>query len=736
MKHNKKFFIALIADAVILLVTKFAFAQGSIAGLSLQGFTGLLNTPNAEVTKEGSADIQYNTERNILRSDQSARNTLLSLGIFSNVELSGRIWVQDAQPTVRDLSANVKLRLIGGKRSLAVGAQDIGGGATSFKTAYLVGSQRFGPARLSMGYGTGPDRMNGIFGGLEWGIFKNLDVLAEHDTVDNNFGIRLRTPERWIGHGIRLGFIAKQAVESTNHRQFEYGIGLTIPFGNNYYHQKPLTLPADSPVKLPNTIVTTGIISGKEVAQPGKLDKVNPYLLSPLSIDAPKKNITLDSVISSTTNIEATELIKLENIGRRIVDLGFENVRIGVRDGNTVYVEYENHRYNHNELDALGLVMGTTVVGAPKTLPWMAVLVKRDNLPIIEVKVSIEVYRDFLMGPRDSDKLSIWSTSVNALSKKIAIRTVNHFSDSADIRWVDISEQNHPRARITLSPGVPRYFLATEFNFLDYALTLNPELEVPLWKGGALSASWSIPLIHTKNLDEGGIFGRFYPRAELYNLWLQQGMRPSANIFELAGVGMHWHDNANYFGGFNDVIWMPGGSGNHYLRGQLGYFHNSDSEPIWPNQKNRKIAIGAYRYFYVPLDLSLEAMFGRFWYDDHGLLLKATRFFGDTSIAVYYKDTNEGRAAGLEFSIPFTPRQDMKPEFVQFKGKERLMISVETTLASAGQANYLRPDLAIIPTLPRSLGRNYLNYGRLSADYIHKHILRLREAYARWGEGK
>ncbi|CAK0753232.1 putative Exopolysaccharide biosynthesis protein YbjH [Gammaproteobacteria bacterium] len=733
VKHTKNFFITLTEHIIILLVTEFAFAQGPATGLSLQGFTGLLNTPNANVTQEGSADLQYNTERKVSISDKPASNMLLSFGLFSNMELSGRIFEQDRRKgnywAVRDMSANVKLWLINGKDSLAVGAQDIGGGATFFKTAYVVGSRQIGPTRLSMGYGTGPDRLSGVFGGLEWTIFDNLDFIAEHDTVDNNFGIRLRTPESWIGHGIRLGIIAKQAIEPTNHRQFEYGIGLTIPFGSNHYLEKPLALSTNYlNQKLPNT-------TGGSTSQPGKLDKVNPYIFSPFSTSNPKRSIVSDQTIPSSANIETTELTKLENIGRRIVDLGLENVRIGVRDNNTVYVEYENHRYNHNELDALGIVMGTTAIGAPESLRWMAILVKKDNLPVIEVKIPIEGYRDFLAGPHDPNKLSIWPTSVGALWGQMTIRTVNHLSDSANIRWVDVPEQNHPWARMILAPAIPRYFLATEFDVLDYALTLNPELEVPLWKGGVLSANWSLPLLHTKNLDEHGIFGRFYPRAELYNLWLQQGMRPSENIFELAGVGLHRHDNADYVGVFNDIAWIPGGA-DHRFRGQLGYLHSSDEKPIWPNQKNRKVAIGAYRYFYVPQDLSLEAMFGRFWYDDRGLLLKATRFFGDASVAVYYKDTNEGRAAGLEFSIPLTPRQDMKPKFIQFKGKEHWTIGVETTLASTGQSNNLRPDLAIIPTLPRTLGRNYLNYGRLSAAYIRNHILRLREAYARWGEEK
>jgi hypothetical protein len=39
-----------------------AAAAGLGASPSLQGFTGLLNTPNAQVTREGTADLGYSNQ--------------------------------------------------------------------------------------------------------------------------------------------------------------------------------------------------------------------------------------------------------------------------------------------------------------------------------------------------------------------------------------------------------------------------------------------------------------------------------------------------------------------------------------------------------------------------------------------------------------------------------------------------------------------------------------------------
>lgn len=736
---------------VIFLLLSFiitqSYAKEPSVEMSLQGFTGLLNTPNAELTREGTAELQRNTERNISLSEKTALNMILSFGLFSNIELSGRIWEQDSNYDygdfydfgMRDVSVNFKLLLLDGKDSLAVGSQDFGGGATNFKTTYLVGSKIIGPTRFSMGYGTGPDRMKGTFGGLEWTIFENLDLIAEHDTKDNNLGLRIRTSKDWIGHGIKVGFIAKQAINSSYHKQFEYGLGLTIPFWNNHYLEKPLTLTNNHypPPKLLSNLNKENAVN--KISENKKQNVINPYGLLPLNSET-KNKLLLETNPKDKDNFYK----KLEKIGNKLIDLGLENVRVGFSD-NVVYVEYENHRYNHNELDALGLVMGVTAVETPESLNWMVVLVKKDNLPVIEIKIPTEGYRDFLMGPKDSNKLSVWPISVGSLWSKMTISNVNNSLDYYNVQWIDLNQQNNPWARITLFPAVPSYFLATEFNLLDYALVWNSEIEMPIWKGGVLNTAWSLPLSHSKNLEEGNVFGRFFPEPEIYNLWLQQGTRPSSNVFNLTGLGMNRLDKTDYFGLYNDISWIPN-SGDHRLFAELGYFRNfneTDNQPYWKNQKQRTIAMASYRYFYTPLDLALDATIGKFWFKDHGIVLKGSRFFGDVSITLYYIQTKGGqtsevglndRVAGLTFGIPLTPRQDMKPGLVQVKGNERWYMGLETTIAKQGQANYLNPDLAIAPSFTRSINRNYINYGRLSPSYIRNHILRLREAYARWGQ--
>src|SRR5208283_759089 len=60
--------------------------------LSLQGYTGLLNTPNAEVTETGRLDILYSNQKEPQWRNQNYEdNVFATLGIFPNMELGGRL---------------------------------------------------------------------------------------------------------------------------------------------------------------------------------------------------------------------------------------------------------------------------------------------------------------------------------------------------------------------------------------------------------------------------------------------------------------------------------------------------------------------------------------------------------------------------------------------------------------------------------------------------------------------
>jgi hypothetical protein len=151
------------------------------------------------------------------------------------------------------------------------------------------------------------------------------------------------------------------------------------------------------------------------------------------------------------------------------------------------------------------------------------------------------------------------------------------------------------------------------------------------------------------------------------------------------------------------------------------------------------VYLGSYRYFYAPLDLSLEATGGRFWGQDSGFSLELKRFFTDTAVSAFYKNstTAEGKhwqAAGIQFAFPLSPRKDLQVGPIQVRGTDEWAYAQETTLAIGSQKtnDVLSQSLAINPQPTPALYRSYFNRDRLGAGYIRQHLDRLREAWLKY----
>jgi hypothetical protein len=115
------------------------------------------------------------------------------------------------------------------------------------------------------------------------------------------------------------------------------------------------------------------------------------------------------------------------------------------------------------------------------------------------------------------------------------------------------------------------------------------------------------------------------------------------------------------------------------------------------------------------------------------------RFFGDTAISTFYKNTKtlddkRWQMAGIQFSFPLTPRKDVKIGPIQVRGSDEWSYAQETTLAVGGQTtnDVLAQSLGINPQPTTALYRSYYNRDRLNAGYIVQHLDRLREAWLKF----
>ena len=133
---------------------------------SFQGFSGVINTPNAQVIPEGHAVLHFNNQfdNNIINYDYDTAHSfqedyIIGFGLFSLIEVQGRFSEASRNTTTtfhRDLSANFKLQLPYHHKYLpdvAVGVQDLGGAANNYDNQYIVLDKELYFARAAIGYG-------------------------------------------------------------------------------------------------------------------------------------------------------------------------------------------------------------------------------------------------------------------------------------------------------------------------------------------------------------------------------------------------------------------------------------------------------------------------------------------------------------------------------------------------------------------------------------------------------
>lgn len=664
--------------------------------LSSQGFTGLINTPNAQVLKEGDAVFHFSNQfdNHLRRYDYSQGNVsqenyIMGLGFLSSFEIIGRL--SEVAPFksdkninrllhIRDLSLNAKYNIVNSSKylpALAVGVQDFGGALSFFSNYYVVLDKEFGFLRTSLGYGMSRSnnksgsRMDGFFGGIEGEVNNWASILAEHDGQEKHVALRLRMPNNWLS----LVNVDATVIQNLTEPQTSIAVNLSLPlFYNDSFKEV-------NPVIEESYRVKTQASSSTVLKQ--------------------KKYKTVELQDKTTT------LLKIQN---RLVEIGFENVQVGYYE-KSIYVKVENTIFDYTELDALGVIMGSLIQNLEDSEHYIITLLK-NNLQTMTISGNVKDTRNYFKAPNTSSKLSLKNSL--QFGKSFNERDVNFISKKQNSSFFI--------PRLELSPGLITT-VGTEVGLFDYLVTLRANAYTTLNDGLTLSTMYEVPLMHSQNFEDGYPFAIQYSerlKSRLVNTMLHQTVHYQS-LFNTTSIGQFKSD---YYGVLNHSNFTPT-SGKHGFNLRLGSFKNRNNE----NETKRNIYLGSYRYFYAPLDLFTEITYGQYWNQDKGTSFELKRFFGETSVALYVKDSIK-TFAGFNVSIPLSFRKLNKPSLIgQVKGKPDFSYGIRTVVRSPDGANELTPGGAIIPKSDLELATHYLDRDRLNASYIKEHLDRIREAY-------
>jgi len=723
-----------ISAAVAVLALSFSPAKAQVSTLTQAGYTGLGLTPNAHLIDWGRMEATYDRQLPGLVRDPTGHNFVLGFGLLPNLELVGRLATNSLDRNcftegcgTRDLSASGKLAIgldSANRFRAAVGATDVGGAATNFRSFYGVVSYNEGPIEASAGLArrsaartTAMSPLHGPFAAAGWQPLPWLRGQLEYTDGNAWAGVRLFAPKAWLPEGWTAHI-------GSNHRLNDNKLtrGAWITAGVSIPLYKVPALPG----------------SGPQAPAPQLAGAQRPLpVYEARTLPAPPPDATATARPAPVPATPATDA-DLERLAAALEANGLEDISIGRMPDGSIAVRANNGSYRWNAADALGAALGAIARTLGEHKAGYRLILTQRQTPVVAVTGQADCLRDWIAGDNagcTAGQLSTPGTGALEPLHEGAAWAVRNGAPG----W--------HKLRVSISP-VLHTSIGTELGALDYSAGLNLGLQLPLWAGASVEWRRNVPLAHTRDYENGGAFATWRVRPETERLaltqtlrlplerWLAPGDDARARRWGLAGVTAQ--ASAGRFGSRFDGVhgalrWEPG-QGRHRVGAETGYLRNDRFDSGLQNlgPRTARPLLAHYRYHVTPTRTYLEASAGQFFYNDRGIQLGLRQWFGDVAVRAYYRRTSFQGAptrqfAGLELSLPIGPRRDAAVgRHLQVGGTPRFALVKETLVRDPNNNNAVRPGFGLATPAP-ALDEAF-NSDRAGLVYFEDNIRRIRDA--------
>lgn len=676
--------------APLLVVVCGASAQG----LNATGVVGGLSIPDARSLGDGTVALGLGNplEPHVVAQSSRRVSYVLGVGLAPGLDLVGRFAEYSTRRAdgflvggLSDLSANVKFSTAMWQGTeaprVALGVNDLGGGAVNFRAGYVVATQPWGRWSFTLGAGTsragqlpGMRRpLDGLFAGIDHRLALGslpgaLTISAEHDGRQALAGARWTSPVLPALAGGHLGAsLHRTAERSALPGHTALGVFLTLPFGAES---------AERPA------VTAGTVA--------------PDPAAPRPPDAAE-----DSAPARLGRLQAA-----------LVELGLEKVRVGLM-GRDWVVEYQNRRFGHSELDALGRVLGLAAQAASAAVERIVVVTLKTAQPALTVTVPARAWRDYLQDGREEPARAALQAQRGA------------GLDRQRVDWLQASPGPASRVQVLIAPDLS-HTVGTEYGAADYALAARASVTVPLWTGAQLVVNAQELLAVSSQATETGVFANLRQPRGLRALAAHQTVWLGPHAVLGGAVGMFEHRAPGVEG--EALFFVPGRDDVVRLRGRRLVLQpemppGSDLQqwvsyrwvsPYGGWARGTWVEVGAQRY----ADRS------------HGPMLTLSRWWGDVGAHLVYRKGGVRQFAGLELSFPLTPGAAPAGRTVQFTGASQWRTGLRTRLTDRRTTgNWIEPQAVRDFASAYDLEARALDAGRLGVQYTQVHVRRLRTAH-------
>jgi len=269
--------------------------------------------------------------------------------------------------------------------------------------------------------------------------------------------------------------------------------------------------------------------------------------------------------------------------------------------------------------------------------------------------------------------------------------------------------------------------IGTEYGSFDMDGGVNINVVLPLWTGATLETNQVKPLgIGTRGFEQGGVFYASRLKPATSRTLLHQIVNvPSINTQARLSLGTAY----TTWDGHQLETSTQSDNGRHRLGLAVGSFKN-DTLPA-NNTKNYELA--TYRYAHDDrMSTVSELTTGKFWGGDKGWGIGQRFWHGDTALNIYLRRTRMTETAplvsfaGLQFSIPITPRVNKGMQHLALRGTNQWTYTLESRVFD--RENLLTGGYGEVPRMGDTLVQTF-NRDRNSTRYLESSLMRAKSAF-------
>jgi len=327
---------------MFMVLAGLALARNAAASTTVDGVTGILKTPTAEVVQEGSVEFTLARHLSTLirfEGGTVARVYSATVGYLPGLEVTASINefpeipdVENNVANLQDRSVSLKYRFFQDEDWMLAGGALDAAGESKIQTSYYGVATYTGLDDVQLSAGFGTDNLEGAFGSLKWSPDDHVSLLGEYDTEDFNYGVELRP---FKGLSLKGGMASDHGAFTASY---------TIP-------------------------------------------------MDPRGRDTPCCPVALERC-----EVEYADPCELAAAVRdALTEESFENVLVG-SDGEMLYIEYENRRFRE-QVDGLAVAAATAVRASGPGITRLALAPKIEDVPQVLFSADVADFVAFLADP-------------------------------------------------------------------------------------------------------------------------------------------------------------------------------------------------------------------------------------------------------------------------------------------------------------------------------------------------